>query len=78
MDIIADQSDLPHPDLASAWTAIKLAESVRERLLAHLRGDNDCIRAQSPTHYVCEVTADAENREREPIVELSPICSSVT
>lgn len=34
MDMIADQADLPHPDLASAWTAIKLAESVRERLLA--------------------------------------------
>lgn len=34
MDMIADQSDLPHPDLARAWTAIKLPESVRERLLA--------------------------------------------
>lgn len=34
MDIIADQYTLPHPDLASAWTAIKLPEQVRERLLA--------------------------------------------
>ena len=34
MDLIADQADLPHPDLASAWTAIKLPSSIRERLLA--------------------------------------------
>lgn len=32
--MIADQVDLPNQDLASAWTAIKVAESVRERLLA--------------------------------------------
>lgn len=34
MDMIADQADLPHRDHASAWTAIKLAEPVRQRLLA--------------------------------------------
>lgn len=34
MDIIADQSALPHPDLAAAWTAIKLPAKVRERLIA--------------------------------------------
>ena len=34
MDMIADQSDLPHPDLANAWAAIKLPATVRERLLA--------------------------------------------
>lgn len=34
MDMIADQSILPHQDLAGAWTAIKLPEEVRERLLA--------------------------------------------
>jgi SpoVK/Ycf46/Vps4 family AAA+-type ATPase len=35
MDVIIDQVDLPHSDLAGAWTAIKLPEQVRERLLAH-------------------------------------------
>ncbi len=34
MDIIADQSSLPNPELAAAWTAIKLPGHVRERLLA--------------------------------------------
>ena len=48
--------------------------NIRQRLLAHLNGDNACILGKSPTHYVCEVTTDAEGRERELIVELSPIC----
>ena len=34
MDVIADLYTLPHPDLAAAWTAIKVPEEVRERLLA--------------------------------------------
>ena len=35
MDVIAEQIDnLPHPGLASAWDAIKLPNSVRERLIA--------------------------------------------
>ena len=34
MDLIADQFNLPHPDLAIAWAAIKLPEEVRERLIA--------------------------------------------
>ena len=33
-DTIVDQCDLPNADLATAWTAIKLADSIRERLLA--------------------------------------------
>lgn len=32
--MIADQSILPHADLAAAWAAIKLSEQARERLLA--------------------------------------------
>ena len=35
MNMIVDQMELPHADLARAWTAIKLAEPVRERLLAY-------------------------------------------
>ena len=34
MDVIADKLDLPNPDLARAWNAIKVPEPVRERLLA--------------------------------------------
>jgi hypothetical protein len=35
MDTIIDQADLPRADLATAWTAIKLPEPIRERILAH-------------------------------------------
>ena len=54
--------------------------NIRERLLAHLKGDNACIRAQRPTHYVWEVTSttNAAIRQRELTVDLSPICRSVT
>lgn len=33
-ETIVDQSDLPHQDLEAAWTAIKIPEGVRERLIA--------------------------------------------
>ena len=52
--------------------------NIRERLLAHLDGDNDCILQQGPTQYVCEVTANADSREKELIVELMPVCGPVT
>ena len=48
--------------------------NIRERLLAHLKGDNVCIRQLNPTHYVCEITVNADGRARELIVELSPLC----
>lgn len=35
MDSIIDQADLPRADLEAAWAAIKLPDSVRERLIAH-------------------------------------------
>lgn len=34
MDTIVEQLDLPNPELAAAWNAIKISETVRERLLA--------------------------------------------
>ncbi len=34
MDAIADQTSLPNTDLAGAWSAIKVSDQVRERLLA--------------------------------------------
>jgi SpoVK/Ycf46/Vps4 family AAA+-type ATPase len=34
MDVIVDQADLPSPALEGAWNAIKLPQSVRDRMLA--------------------------------------------
>ena len=48
---------------------------IRERLLDHLNGDNDCITIENPTHYVAEVTAIADGREKQLILELSPVCN---
>ena len=35
MDTIIDQAELPRADLAAAWTAIKLPDAARERMVAH-------------------------------------------
>jgi len=48
---------------------------IRDRLLAHLNGDNPCITGQRPTSWVGEVTNSADNRERQLIVELNPVCN---
>jgi len=49
---------------------------LRERLLAHLNGDNPCISRQVPTQWVGEVTpADPSARERQLILELQPSCN---
>lgn len=48
---------------------------IRERLIAHLNGDNADITAQKPTNYVAEVTADMDQREKQLILELSPVCN---
>lgn len=48
---------------------------IRTRLLAHLNGDNSCITNQKPTHYVDEVTQQYKAREKELILELSPVCN---
>jgi SpoVK/Ycf46/Vps4 family AAA+-type ATPase len=34
MEVIADQSKLPDPRFAAAWESIKIAQSLRERLIA--------------------------------------------
>ena len=34
MDVIVDQCDLPNEQLAAAWSAIKVPDAVRDRLLA--------------------------------------------
>ena len=48
---------------------------IRDRLMAHFNGDDECINQQAPTHWVAEVTADAVNREKELILELTPACN---
>jgi hypothetical protein len=48
---------------------------IRQRLLDHLGGDNSCITAQRPTHWVAEVTINYIQREKELIVEYDPICN---
>ena len=51
---------------------------IRQRLLAHLNGDNPCILQQQPTHWVDEVYSDelsATEREKQLIAELNPTCN---
>ncbi len=49
---------------------------IRERLLAHLNGDNPSILSNNPTHWVDEVIAgDPSSREEELILELKPVCN---
>ena len=49
---------------------------IRERLLAHLTGDNPTLLRYQPTHWVDEVTpGDPSVRERHLILELQPACN---
>ena len=48
---------------------------IRERLLAHLSGDNPCIISGNPTHWVDVVTADHVAVEKKLIVEFTPVCN---
>ena len=48
---------------------------IRDRLMAHLNGDNPCITRERPTHWVDEVTANHAVRERALITEFDPECN---
>ena len=51
---------------------------IRERLLSHLRGENEadaCILAREPTHWVDEVTSNYRGREGVLIREFKPPCN---
>ena len=48
---------------------------MRTRLLAHVSGDNLCIKREQPTHWVGEVTSDYVRRGRELILEMDPACN---
>lgn len=48
---------------------------IRQRLLDYLNGDNLCITRNAPTHWVDEITTNADVREKELIRELNPLCN---
>jgi hypothetical protein len=48
---------------------------IKERLLAHLNGDNPCILKENPTHFVAELAQYPVSREKELTNELGPICN---
>ena len=48
---------------------------LRQRLLAHLNGDNSCITRNRPSHFVTVVTANKDALEKTLILELKPICN---
>ena len=48
---------------------------LRARLLDHVNGDNPCILAYGPTHYVSEVWDVPDEREKQLILELRPACN---
>ncbi len=51
---------------------------IRERLLAHLGGDNPCISRNNPNLWTGEVfSGDPTKREGELIREYRPICNQV-
>lgn len=48
---------------------------IRDRLLAHVDGDNSCINRERPTHFVTVVTPYSETEEKKLIGELNPRCN---
>ena len=48
---------------------------IRERLLAHLNGDNALITQQRPTYWLGAVTANYVELEKQLIVEFQPTCN---
>ena len=48
---------------------------IRARLLDHLHGDNPCITRELPSHWIDVVTIDYEQREKDLIFELNPLCN---
>lgn len=59
---------------AGSWIYVGRGD-IRERLLAHLNGDNPCITREAPTHWVDVVTTQDAAREKELILELRPLCN---
>jgi hypothetical protein len=58
----------------SVWIYIGRGD-IRQRLLGHLTGDNECIDRYRPTHWKAIVTDDPERVEKELIQEYNPLCN---
>jgi hypothetical protein len=59
---------------ADRWIYIGKGD-IRQRLLDHLNGHNPRIIAERPTSWVAELTQDMDEREKQLIAELNPICN---
>lgn len=59
---------------AGTWIYVGSGD-IRERMLAHVNGDNPCINRERPTLWVSEVTANYIQREKDLIRELTPACN---
>lgn len=59
----------------NVWIYVGKGE-IRDRLLAHLRGDKPCITREKPTHWVAEVFP-VSAREEQLIKEFNPICNTM-
>ncbi|MBZ5569663.1 MAG: hypothetical protein LAN64_17690 [Acidobacteriia bacterium] len=71
-----------NPNRMGCYGLMKIGEwiyvgkgDIRERLLAHLNGDNLCIVRLGPTHWVDVVTRDYDAEEKRLIRELTPTCN---
>ena len=72
--LIEDQHGVYGIFRGGTWIYVSMGD-IRRRLLDHLGGDNACILRENPTDYVSELTANANDREKELIAELDPICN---
>jgi excinuclease UvrABC nuclease subunit len=52
------------------------ADDIRQRLLEHLnKRDNLCILRERPIHFIADVSANAETRLKQLMIELKPLCT---
>ena len=51
---------------------------IRERMLAHINGDNPCIIAHHPNQWTASlISGDPTGKEGELILEYQPLCNKV-
>ena len=60
--------------LTGTWIYVGKGD-IRQRLLAHLNNDIPCILQKGATHFVLEITPNADAKEKELIRELNPDCN---
>lgn len=61
------------------WIYIGQADDIRDRLMAHLNGEDRCIARYLPTAFSFELWAPGERSDRwhELVSELNPPCNHV-